>query len=101
MNKMCTFFIAVVLMFVADLLHFEAPPNTFQDTTGINAAEALAEFNNDVATPNSGPGFMPELNSLIGNDTSSASPDRALDPVTILLLGSGLIGLAGLGRKKI
>lgn len=101
MNKIITFIVAIFLIFVVDLLHFEAPPSASQDTVGSISTEALAEFNDDGVIENLGFGFKPEFNSQKGDDTSSVSPGQFFDPVTLLLLGSGLIGLAGLGRKKI
>ncbi len=94
MNKIITFLVAILLIFVVDLLHFEAPPSASQETNGNITTEALADFN-------LGFGFKPELNSETSGDTSSMTPGQVFDPVTMLLLGSGLIGLAGLGRKKI
>ena len=88
-------------MFVADLLHFEAPPSASQGMNGSIASEALAEFNDDAVNPNFGFGFKSEFNTQIDDDTSSVSPGQIFDPVTMLLLGSGLIGLAGLARRKI
>ena len=93
--------VAIFLVFVVDLLHFEAPPSASQDTSGSISAEALAEFNDGDVIQNLGFGFKPEFNSQKGDDASSVSPGQFFDPVTLLLLGSGLIGLAGLGRKKI
>ena len=99
MNKIITFLVAILLIFVVDLLHFEAPPSASQDTNGSVAAEALAEFNDDGV--NSNFSFNPEFNSQNGDDTSSVRPGQFFDPVTMLLFASGLIGLAGLGRRKI
>ena len=100
MNKTITFLVVIVLMFVAGLLHFESPPIASQETNGSIATEALAEFNEDV-TLNPGFGFKPEVRSPNGDDNSSVSSGQFFDPVTLLLLASGLIGLAGLGRRKI
>lgn len=101
MNKTITFLVAILLIFVVDLLHFEAPPSASQDINGSISTEALAEFKDGAANPNFGFGFKPEFNSQNGGDSSSVTPGQFFDPVTMLLLGSGLIGLAGLGRKKI
>ena len=101
MNKTITFLVAICLIFVVDLLHFEAPPSASQDTSGSNSTEALAEFNDDRVNSNFGFDFNPEFNSQNGDDNSSVTSGQFFDPVTLLLLGSGLIGLAGLGRKKI
>jgi len=101
MNKIITFLVAILLIFVVDLLHFEAPPSDSQDTSGSISTEALAESNDDVVNPNFGFGFNPEFNSQNGDDNSSVKSGQFFDPVILLLLGSGLIGLAGLGRKKI
>ena len=101
MNKIITFLVAILLIFVVDLLHFEAPPSGSQETNVSSPTEALAEFNDDVVNPNFGFGFKPEFNSQNSDETSSVTPGQFFDPVTLLLLGSGLIGLAGLGRKKI
>lgn len=101
MNKIIIFLVALVLIFVADVLHFEAPPSASQEANGSIATEALAEFNDDGVNSNLGFGFKPECNFQDSDDTSSVTPGQFFDPVTLLLFGSGLIGLAGLGRKKI
>jgi hypothetical protein len=41
-----------------------------------------------------------DYNDYIVKITSTSVPDQAPEPATILLLGSGLIGLAGFARKK-
>ena len=101
MDKIITFLVAILFIFVVDLLHFEAPPSASQDVNGSIATEALAEFNDDDVNSNFGFGFNSEFNSQNGDDNSSVKSGQFFDPVTLLLLGSGLIGLAGLGRKKI
>ena len=101
MDKIITFLVAILFIFVVDLLHFEAPPSASQDVNGSIATEALAEFNDDDVNSTFDFGFKPEFNSRNGDDNSSAKSGQFFDPVTLLLLGSGLIGLAGLGRKKI
>ena len=80
MNKVISFFVVILFVLLLDLFHFEAPPNASQDISGSIVAESLAALNDDDAYSNFEPGFK---------------------PVTMFLLGSGLIGLAGLGRKKI
>ena len=101
MNKILYFLVAILLVFVIDLFHLEAPPSASQKVNGSVATEALADINGDSVIPILGFGFKRESNSQISDETSSVSPGQVFDPVTMLLLGSGLIGLAGLGRKKI
>ena len=101
MNRIFYFLVVILLVFAIDLFHFEAPQSAFQDVNVRVVTEALADFNSDAVIPNLGFGFKPEFNSQKGDDTSSVSPSQYFDPVTLLLLGNGLIGLAGLGRKKI
>ena len=101
MNKILYFLVAILLVFAIDLFHFEAPPSASQDVNDSVASEALADLNGDAGNSNLNFGFKLEFNSQISDETSSVSPGQVFDPVTMLLLGSGLIGLAGLGRKKI
>jgi hypothetical protein len=101
MNKIFSFLVAILLVIIFDLFHFEAPPSASQDIKGSIVADSLVASNDDGLDLNFGFGFKPELNSPNNGDASSMTPGRVFDPVTMLLLGSGLIGLAGLGRKKI
>jgi hypothetical protein len=63
--------------------------------------DSIAGIDDDGVNFRFGLGFKPELNSKTSGDTSSMTPGLGFDRVTMLLLGSGLIGLAGLGRKKV
>ena len=44
--------------------------------------------------------FSPKTTSAVGNEGSVPSSGSVPEPATVLLLGSGIIGLAGLMRKK-
>ena len=101
MNKIFSFLVAILLVFGFDLLYFEAPPSASQNINVSIASDSTAAFNDDGVDFGFGFGFKPELNSQTSGDASSMTPGQVFDPVTMLLLGSGLIGLAGLGRKKI
>ena len=97
---------------VASLMNTYAQPEAtrqaYEEFAGTpkSSEEFAAEYDSmypetESVNENFGFGFKPEFNSQKGVDTSSVSPGQFFDPVTLLLLGSGLIGLAGLGRKKI
>lgn len=102
MNKKAfSFLVAILSVFVFDLFYFDAPPSASQDINGGIASLSLAAVDDYVQDSNFGFGFRSELNSPNSNGASSVPPGQAFDPVTMLLLGSGVIGLAGLGRKKI
>ena len=100
MNKIFSFLIAIVAIFIFDLFYFEAPPSASQDISGSIATDTLASVNDVDVISNFGFGFKQIVNSQNSGDTSSMTRGQLFDPVTMLLLGSGLIGLAGLGRKK-
>ena len=101
MNRLFSFLVAILMVFVLDLFHFEAPPSASQDINGNVAADSLTAMNDSGVDLKVGFSFKPETTSKNSGDTSSMTPGQVFDPVTMLLLGSGLIGLAGLGRKKI
>jgi hypothetical protein len=100
MNKITFFLITILLIILLDFSFFEAPPSASQSELGSVTAESLVAVNNNGLDSNLGfdirLGFNPENSS----DSSSMTPGQVFDPVTMFLLGSGLIGLAGLGRKK-
>ena len=101
MNKVFSFLITILLIFVIDLFHFETPLSLSHDIKNSTATDALAAFNDNVVDSNFGFGFKPAIKSRISGDGASKAPGWDLDPVIMLLFGGGLIGLAGLGRKKI
>jgi hypothetical protein len=100
MNKVFSFLIAFLLIFGVGLFHFEAPQTAPSDIDGKITNDAMAASNEDGMNSNFGFGLTPSFLSPNSDDTASTQRDTVFDPVTILLLGSGLIGLAGLGRKK-
>jgi hypothetical protein len=97
MNRMYTFLAIILTVFVFDLFYFEAPPSASQD---INGSVAASNSINGVGSA-FGFGFEPASDSQNNGETSSMAPGQVFDPITMILLGSGLIGLVGLGRKKI
>jgi hypothetical protein len=100
-KRILCFLVAIAAVGVMELFPWEILFNAFQDQTGGFAAETITTMKNDVQAWDVGPGLTPEPsvpNSEGANPKASAS---FLDPVTMLLLGSGLVGLAGLGRKKV
>jgi hypothetical protein len=100
MNKVFSFLIAFFLILGVGLFHFEAPKSTPLDIDGKITPDAMAASNKDGVNSGSGFGLTPLFLSPNNNDSASTARDTVFDPVTIILLGSGMIGLAGLGRKK-
>lgn len=99
-NKIFLSIGVLLLVFAIDLFHWEALPRAARDLAENSTTEA-------VAASNSAPelDFEFSLDSDFHFQNSGATPSTTaapiLDPITLLLLGSGLIGLAGLGAKKI
>ena len=83
MKRLFSFLCLVLLMFVViEIFNAEDLSIKSQDLTYTFTPDALA--------------------SLSKNDEGSSTVTSSrLDPTTMLLLGSGLIGLAGFGRKRI
>jgi hypothetical protein len=100
MNRAFSFLIAFFLILAVGLFHFEAPQTAPSDIDGKITTDAMAASNEDDVNSDSGFGLTPLFLSQSSDDTASTQRNTVFDPVTILLLGSGMIGLAGLGRKK-
>ena len=100
MNKVFSFLIAFFLILGVGLFHFEAPQTTPSDIDGKITTDAMAASNADGVNSDSGFGLTPLFLSQNSDNTASTQRDTVFDPVTIILFGSGLIGLAGLGRRK-
>ena len=101
MNRVYSFLVAILLVLVVELFHWEALPNASRDLTDNFSTNAVAASNNYVLDLNFELGFDPDSRFKNSDVTFSKTNAPALDPVTMLLFGSGLVGLAGLGRKKI
>ena len=101
MNRVFFFLVAIILVLGIELIHWEAFPNASQDLSDNFTTDAVAASNNYVLDSNYELGFDPGSRFKNSGATFSKKNASALDPVTMLLFGSGLVGLAGLGRKKI
>ncbi|WP_419661675.1 hypothetical protein [Desulfosarcina variabilis] len=83
MNKLFSFLIITLLMFmVLEIFNAEDISMKSQDLSYNFATDALASLNENEAPPTSGIDYS------------------AFDPTVMLLLGTGLVGLAGLGIRK-
>jgi hypothetical protein len=81
-KRLFSFLIMTVLMFIViEGFNAEDLSMTSQDLTYNFTTDALASLNQ-------------------GNEVQSKPTSSKMDPTTLLLLGSGLIGLAGFGRKN-
>ena len=101
MKKLFSFLVAILLVLTIDLFHWEVLTGTSQDLDDNLTATAVAAPNNQIRNFNFGFGFAPDFYYMDNSAASSDPTKPVLDPVSILLFGSGLVGLAGLGRKKI
>lgn len=83
MKRLFSFLMLILFMFVViEIFNAEDLSITSQDLTYHFTTDALASLND-------------------GNETQETASASSVDPTTMLLLGSGLIGLAGFGRKRI
>ena len=99
--KKILFFLMVILLVTAiDLFHWEVLPNTSQVVTGTLSAQPYSVLDGDVLGLINDPGFNPAVDIQNSGDDTSVASAPFLDPAAMILLGSGLIGLVGLGRKK-
>jgi hypothetical protein len=82
-KRLFSFLMLILFMFVViEIFNAKDISITSQDLTYNFTTDALASLNE-------------------GNQTQEMESAPAVDPTTMLLLGSGLIGLAGFGRKRI
>lgn len=84
-----------------ELFQWELLPNALQEGSDGYAVESSRESKKDVQANVVNASQNAESASQKSDGSKSMPTASFLDPITMLLLGSGLIGLAGLGRKKI
>lgn len=101
MNKIFYFLVAFLLIAAIDLFHWETLPSAPYNMAGTLSAEPFGVLKDNVQASKNGFGLSPEFAIQDGDSGISIAPARFLDPVTLFLLGSGLVGLAGLVRKKV
>ncbi|MFO7714968.1 hypothetical protein [Desulfosarcina sp.] len=99
-NKMLYFILAFATVAIIELFPLEIAFTALQDQTNGLAGDTLTASKNDVQAWDAGPGINQEVSAQSSEGAGSMATASFLDSVTILLLGTGLIGLAGLGRKK-
>ena len=100
-RKLTYFFIAFAVISVMELFQWELLPNPLQDSSNGYVVESSIASKQDLQANVVSASQNAETSSQQGDAAKSTSASSMLDPVTMLLLGSGLIGLAGLGRKKV
>lgn len=101
MNKnFYLFLIAFSAIMVVELSQFTILPNSSEDGNHYHTSNAFVAMKNELQASDFGQSIGLEVAALYSDGANSKSPVSTLDPVTILLLGSALIGLLGLGRRK-
>jgi hypothetical protein len=80
-KKYVCFFIGFAVIIAVELFYWEDFAGTPRDLSRNFSNGAIASQTTD-------------------GETDSEQPKAGIDPVILLLLGSGLIGLVGLGRKQ-
>ena len=82
------------------LNHWQNLPNTPQDITYIFDNSEIGYFNSFAADGFWGTAFDPDCHYWNDGVTLYVETSPVPEPATMLLLGTGLAGLAGFGRKK-
>jgi hypothetical protein len=82
------------------LNHWQNLPNTFQDITYIFDSSEVGFLNSFAADGIWGTGYDPDCHYFNDGVTLSVETSPVPEPATMILFGTGLVGIGGFGRKK-
>lgn len=80
--KRFSFLLVLGIFFTFELFYWGDLSATSQELSANTATDAITALDNS------------------GDDLTKSTTVSAIDPTSMILLGSGLIGLAGIGRRK-